>query len=111
MSIDGAILVVARQNPLDDFIIVGVAELDLEPLRPPLEPAVAALHIAVAVGQVQLPGLRLDVAGLRSVATRLPDIKEESYITSYHISHHLTDNWTEGEFISFLPEKHLISDA
>ena len=36
------------------------------------------LHVAVAVGQVQLPGLRLDVAGLRSVAARLPDIREES---------------------------------
>ena len=76
MSIDRAILVVARQNPLDDFIIVGVAELDLKSLRPPLKPSVAALHVAVAVGQVQLPGLRLDVAGLRSVAARLPDIRE-----------------------------------
>ena len=55
---DREVLVVSREDPLDDLVVVGVAELDLEPLGPPLEPAVAALHVHVAVGEVQLPSLK-----------------------------------------------------
>ena len=73
LGVDREVLVVPGENPLDDLVIVGVPQLDLEPLGPSLEPAVGALHVAVAVGQVELPRLRLHVAGLGSVTARLPE--------------------------------------
>ena len=73
LGVDGEVLVIPRQDPLDNLVIVGVPELDLEPLGPPLEPAVGALHVGVAIGEVELSGLGLDVARLGSVTTCLPE--------------------------------------
>ena len=72
LGVDREVLVIPGEDPLDDLVVVGVPQLDLEPLGPSLEPAIGALHVAVAVGQVELPRLGLHVAGLGSVTTCLP---------------------------------------
>ena len=73
MSIDRQVLIIPRQDPLNDLIIIGVPQLDLEPLGPSLEPTIATLHVTVAIGQIQFPSLGLDMTRLGSVATGFPD--------------------------------------
>ena len=69
------VFIISWEDPLNDFVIVTVSELDLKPLGPPLEPTVAAFHVHVAVGQVEFPGLGLNLTRLWSISTCLPSVR------------------------------------